>query len=302
MSKSILNVRFWLFSFILVFSVLQVFAQDEGVVVERSRNKVSINGQIYYVHVVKAGQTIYSISKAYNISQKDLTLENPEVTSGLKEGQILKIPEQPAIIEKSQIIKSDDYIYHIVEPGQTLYFISRKYNVPVPELIKVNPELEISSLQVDQVIKIPKKPAQSETEPEISDTISYIDHEVIKGETLYSLSQKYDVSVYEIQEANEDMGKHGLKAGNIIRIPVKPQIVTHQIPPMKDTLKLDTALNVVMNEPVGKNRCDSVQFDFQTKVFNIGLLMPLMLDYTDQEIQLIAGFFGTYCKEPVRKQ
>ena len=122
MSKSILNVRFWLFSFILVFSVLQVFAQDEGVVVERSRNKVSINGQIYYVHVVKAGQTIYSISKAYNISQKDLTLENPEVTSGLKEGQILKIPEQPAIIEKSQIIKSDDYIYHIVEPGQTLYF------------------------------------------------------------------------------------------------------------------------------------------------------------------------------------
>ncbi len=60
--------------------------------VERSRDKVIISGTPYYVHVVKKGETAYSISKAYAITVEELNKENPPAVYGIKEGQALRIP------------------------------------------------------------------------------------------------------------------------------------------------------------------------------------------------------------------
>ena len=68
---------------------------QEPVEVERSDNKVILGGKVYYIHVVKPGQTLYAIAKAYNISQKEITLENPGAVSGIRIGQALKIPVEP---------------------------------------------------------------------------------------------------------------------------------------------------------------------------------------------------------------
>jgi hypothetical protein len=51
-----------------------------------------INGKDYYIHTVKRGQTLYMISKAYNVEVDDIIRENPEVKEGLKSEQKLKIP------------------------------------------------------------------------------------------------------------------------------------------------------------------------------------------------------------------
>ena len=77
-----------LFSIIINYS----FAQSDTVIVEKSKDKVIIGGQVYYVHIVKKGETLFSLSNAYNITQKEIAKENPEIFLGLQIGQALKIP------------------------------------------------------------------------------------------------------------------------------------------------------------------------------------------------------------------
>lgn len=270
---------------ILFFALLMCFLsslwaqENEPVTVERTKNKIVLDGKVYYVHVVKSGETIYSISQAYNISQKELVSLNPEIAMGLKEGHVLKIPEMPRKIEETEIIKSDKYIYHIVKPGQTLYYISREYNIPINKIIEINPELEISSLQVDQVIKIPKNQGKNKDAPARKDTVGYIKHEVKKGETLYSLAKQYDVSVHEIQVANEDLSIHGMETGRIIKIPVKKQAAIYTTPPRTDTIKIDTFPSVQPGKVDAPTLCDTLEFNHETKTFNVALILPLMLDH-----------------------
>ena len=83
-----------------------------------------------------------------------------------------------------------------METGETLYALSKKYNIPIEELLTWNDmELE-DGIKTGQKIYL-KKPYFQEGESTNleNETKSYIDHQVIKGETLYSLSRKYNVTV-----------------------------------------------------------------------------------------------------------
>lgn len=58
----------------------------------RSTVTEKIDGREYYIHLVKRGQTLYMISKAYGVEVNTLIHENPEVKEGLKADQKLRIP------------------------------------------------------------------------------------------------------------------------------------------------------------------------------------------------------------------
>ena len=58
----------------------------------RSHSIVYINGAKYYVHTVKAGETLYSLSKIYGVDLESITKHNPSAIDGLKLDQTLKIP------------------------------------------------------------------------------------------------------------------------------------------------------------------------------------------------------------------
>lgn len=64
--------------------------------VEVSSEKVNVKGTVYYLHKVLKGQTLYSISKAYGVSQDIITGANPALADGLKAGMLLYIPEAAA--------------------------------------------------------------------------------------------------------------------------------------------------------------------------------------------------------------
>lgn len=66
--------------------------------VKISQDKVRVNGKSYYAHVVTEKQTLYSISKAYNVSLQDIYDSNRNLdleNAGLKVGQVIFIPTQP---------------------------------------------------------------------------------------------------------------------------------------------------------------------------------------------------------------
>ncbi|MCR6638435.1 MAG: LysM peptidoglycan-binding domain-containing protein [Sporocytophaga sp.] len=97
---------------------------------------VKIDDKLHVKYLVSPGETIYGISTKYGVSVNDLMEINPQLENGLKVGQIINIPYNPAIIQ--QIRKSEDAIVHKVGAGETLFGISKKYNIPMNDLLKWN--------------------------------------------------------------------------------------------------------------------------------------------------------------------
>jgi LysM repeat protein len=135
-----------------------LFAQDiNQKAVQKSNNKINVNGSIVYLHRVEQGQTLYAISKAYNVLIADIEASNDSLISGLKAGMELKIPILSDNKNKTiSLDNSGKFILHTVEKKQTLYFISKKYNLNPEDIQKSNPEISLG-LKEGMVIKIPQK-------------------------------------------------------------------------------------------------------------------------------------------------
>ena len=63
-----------------------------AVPVERSQTVVYINGEKFYIHTVRKGDTLFAIARCYNISESTLLEYNPTAADGLKIDQTLRIP------------------------------------------------------------------------------------------------------------------------------------------------------------------------------------------------------------------
>ncbi|HEV7230374.1 MAG TPA: LysM peptidoglycan-binding domain-containing protein [Bacteroidia bacterium] len=139
-----------LFSFfLLMFLALPALKAQE---VSKSLRIEKIDGKKYYIHTVAAGQTLFSIAKAYSLEVADVVKENPSASSGIKPGQELRIPLSQSV--QNTFAASSQTRTYKVEAGQTLYSISRLYGITVDAIRAANPELK-DGLKAGQVIKIP---------------------------------------------------------------------------------------------------------------------------------------------------
>jgi len=203
---------------ILLFSFQLSTAQNT---IKVSTKKVTHNGKLYYIHKVKKGETLYAIAKAYNVQVNDIVFENPDVFDGIKAGLELKIPIKE--------IYEGEYIKHLVMKGETIYSICRNYGITQNELKTINPLIKEKGLQAGTYIKIKKRKSslnyhQFKTKTvnkTNNDTGLFIYHTVKAKETLYSLSNQFNISINEILKNNPDISQNGLKKGQIIKIPKK---------------------------------------------------------------------------------
>ena len=129
-------------------------------------------------YIVKKGDTLYSLSKRFNIPIDELKRINNLTSDILTIGQVLKLNED---------INTNDYDTYIVKKGDSLYAIARKYNIPVNELIEIN-KLSNLTLQIGQELLVPK-----------IDKEIYI---VKSGDTLWSIAKRYNISIDELKEKN----------------------------------------------------------------------------------------------------
>lgn len=254
---------------LMVFTLLLSAQEDGGnVAIKLSADKVKIEGKYYYIHIVQKGETLYSISKAYNVNQIEIASENPDIYLGLKEDQAIKIPVKP--IHSTEAEKDEDYIYHVVKRKNTLFSLARKYNVTLEEIISINPEVE-QGLKINQVVLIPKKSKQS---PEIQHSDRYIYHEVKPREGFYSISKRYGVTESTIRRFNEDLVADGIKLGTVLKLPKDPN----------DTLLFEGQRPITIVGPTDTLQstqvfvphvvCDTFQYNRWRDVFNISLLLP----------------------------
>ncbi len=163
--------------------------------VEISKQKIASEGRVYYIHEVVKGQTLYSISKAYNVTVDQISRENAIEANGIREGQILRIPasassqsaqketvvnpkEQPgtqsagkgtttaagtgAPVPVNPASQDERYIYHRVRKGETLSTIANEYGISVRDLKRANKGLLFP--HEGDTLMIPRKKITEQTQ------------------------------------------------------------------------------------------------------------------------------------------
>ena len=129
------------------------------------------------MHEVQKGETLYSISKKYNVSVSSIQEANGLSDNGIKVGQKIKIPDGTAPVSVTQNEKSDaaansssksksqtnpDGTY-TVQKGETWFGISKKYGISVADLQKLNGVDANSPLKVGQKLKLPSEKGKNTT-------------------------------------------------------------------------------------------------------------------------------------------
>ena len=155
--------------------------------VEVSDWKVKKDGKVYYSHVVQERQTLYSISKAYNVTQEEILEANPGLRdSGLKKNSIIMIPVQSALpvkeeespqqeptpqqVEQVQNVRESVQAsvqkIHVVRWYETMKDIADKYNVSESAIIAAN-NLKDGKVKNRQKLIIPTEEYAEILAPEI---------------------------------------------------------------------------------------------------------------------------------------
>ncbi|WP_426486720.1 LysM peptidoglycan-binding domain-containing protein [Flavobacterium sp. 2] len=186
----------------------------------------------YIKHKISKGENITVIAKKYGVKPKDIIDANPNAPKILKLNSVLLIPNN----NKSVTVKSDDNKasdlkpadkieianadFHEVQQKETLWGISKKYNVSVDELKKANPSIETDGLKIGQRINIPSKNVAIAEKPAVVNENSSdveVVVEVQPKETKYAIAKKYGITVSELEKQNPFI-KGKLPVGYVLKI------------------------------------------------------------------------------------
>ena len=133
-------------------------------------------------YIVKSGDSLYSIAQKYNTTVDELKKLNNLTSNLLSIGQSLKIPTK----------SENNYIEYTVKKGDNLYSIARNYGLTQSELMDYN-NLTSNLLSIGQILKIPV--SKDSTSQQTTYTVQ-------KGDSLYSIAQKYNITVDSIKRKN----------------------------------------------------------------------------------------------------
>lgn len=151
---------------------------------DKWENPIRIDGS-YLIHRVKKGETLFAISKEYKVDINDILEKNPDANIGLKRGMELKIPMND--VDTTNLVEiepayEDSLLSHKVNKGETLYSISKLYEVKIEDVLALNGGLP-DGLKTGQFIRIPKANELfiAQTRP-IEYTLPVLDSIIIKDE------------------------------------------------------------------------------------------------------------------------
>ena len=167
----------------------------------------------YIYYQVKPKQTLYSLTKEFNISESALKSLNPQLEQGLKAGDVIRIPKKKQDSPKEVIVPEG---MHLVQKGETIFSLVRQFGVTEDEFYIANPNVQTEGLKVGTFVTIPKKGATKA----VIHQDGYIEHTVKQGETIYSITKLYKVSFADLLKLNPELSE-GLKTGMVLKIPLQ---------------------------------------------------------------------------------
>ncbi|MDR0427766.1 MAG: LysM peptidoglycan-binding domain-containing protein [Dysgonamonadaceae bacterium] len=140
-----MSKKIWIAIFFITIYSYNVKSEEAfypEVTFSRFRNQDS--SQDYFFHTIERGQTVYSIAKMYGVTEDDIYQLNPGADTGIQADKQLKIPQ-----------KSGSYLYHTIQPKETLYSVSKNYYMQGEDIIEANPGLSVATFTIGKIIRIP---------------------------------------------------------------------------------------------------------------------------------------------------
>lgn len=152
-------------------------------------------------YIVKSGDSLWSISKKYNLTVDELKKLNSLNDNTLSIGQKLLLKDTSS--------SNDLGIYYTVNSGDTLYGIAKKYNLSVADLKKLN-NLVGDTLSIGQKLLI------SGTSEDVAD--EYDTYIVKSGDNLYSIARRFNTNVNKLKDIN-NLSSNLLSIGQKLLVP-----------------------------------------------------------------------------------
>lgn len=160
-------------------------------------------------YIVQKGDTLYSIAKKFNLTVENLKKMNNLVNNTITIGQTLYIDNNNLEVPNSPSLPEEEI--YIVQKGDTLYSIGKKFNITVDELKLIN-NLNSNEIKIGQQLFLKQK--QEASKP----NVEYDSYIVKKGDSLWSISQKYNIIVNDLIKLNE-LDSITLQIGQELKVP-----------------------------------------------------------------------------------
>jgi membrane-bound lytic murein transglycosylase D len=159
-------------------------------------------------HKIKQGETIIGIAQLYGVSIDDIKKWNNLSSSKIIAGKTLSIYPNGEIVTAPPIT-GKNYIYHKIKKGETLSQIAEKYKVSIASIRSLN-DISGNKIVAGKTLKISR--SESATEQ-----LKNGYHIVVKGESLYSISKKYNTTVQKLKSLN-NLSNSKIKIGQKLKV------------------------------------------------------------------------------------
>ena len=275
-----------------------VLAQDyTPVPVTISRSQISMSGRQYYVHIVLERQTIYGITKAYNVTEEDLYAANPMLKEeGLRSGTVIYIPvvsgehkERTATVKEHSSAQAKE--------------VKEK---PAPKE-KEKPAVKEKPAREKPAPK--EKPAKESSKKIPAPKEGYVQHTVKWFENIYDVAAAYGVTPQQIMDAN-GLKSSAISKRQVLLIPVgetakstgqatAPSVTTTLVPEEAEKVHTTvTAPTVTEEKPVAaaEEKADAdepgiMDFPVAKGTAEIALVMPFNANgkYSESNMDFYSG-------------
>ena len=221
-----------------------------------NKPKVTVTKELkgFKPHRTKKKETLYSLSKQYNVAEEDIKKYNKFLYSNpLRKGDKLQIP----IFEITEVVEEvKSTMEYTVKPKEGKWRIAYKYGITVQELEVLNPEMA-DVLKEGEVINVPN--LEVEDQNEFDEQYSY--YKVLPKEGFYRLKLKLGLEQSELETLNPDLKETGLKSGMILKIPFSEAFSGLSEGDLKyvnlvDSISFDCKKHIAVMLPFRLNRVD----------------------------------------------
>ncbi|MCC8134422.1 MAG: LysM peptidoglycan-binding domain-containing protein [Tannerellaceae bacterium] len=271
------RITIYLLAFIISFTSFKVYAQQNN----RTTIHTNASGDNIFYHTIERGQTVYSIATMYGVTVDDIYSLNPGSRESIKAGDQLRIPQQDVAPSGGIASPQENYTFHTIQPQETLYSLTIKYDVPASVILEANPGLSVATFTIGKTIRIPAMSIQDLPVTEYQTVTKTIEYTVPRRETMYSITRRFNVSSAELLELNPQL-KDGVKAGMVLKIPVHSEERVVQTPA---TPPRERDVNALLSAPKQINRVNMIK---------VALLLPFMTEEPDPNPTATARFIEYY--------
>ena len=232
-------------------------------------SSLAIAQKEYQTHRVQKNQTLSQIASLYGVSQAEIQNRNPEIENELAPGTLLIIPAQSKSIDTQNPPK---FKKHRVRRKETLFTISKKYNVSIDAIKRFNKQLYARQIKKGERLQIPihlqitdasvLTPKDTANSGGITPDVSGLSKHVVKAkETRYGIARMYGITVSELEKINPELGE-GLAQDAVINVPSKAILQTaiaekgyrfYEVQPKEGFYRLKVKTNLTKEQIIALN-------------------------------------------------